>query len=63
MKKEKENLWDIVECPECNGKGMVKIVYQLEQEWDCCDMCNTTGKVTRADRNVWEHDQYGEKYY
>ncbi len=38
---------DLEDCPDCNGKGMVKISYMGEMEWDSCDECGGSGKITK----------------
>ncbi len=38
---------DLVKCPECRGRGTKKISYHGEMEWDSCDECGGSGKITK----------------
>jgi RecJ-like exonuclease len=40
MTEEEEQEPYLVDCPQCDGKGRVKI---------CCDMCGGSGKVSSDD--------------
>ena len=51
---------EMVDCPDCYGKGMKRIVYQGESEWDICDTCGGKKKMTRAHKNAWEKYTYGD---
>lgn len=40
-------------CPECNGKGMLRVPYMGEMEWDTCDDCEGDGQMTNQEYHSW----------
>jgi len=51
---------ETIQCPECNGDGMMKYPYpsrldpDAEMEWDTCHMCHGKKVITKPEMDQSE---------